>query len=494
VTNFTKVQHAFSPYGDSQTVALASAAGSTDNRLFFATAQRSGASWGTYSFTDDNGGTWTRVLEQDFDLTDDAIDRRSFAAYVRQVIAADLTTAPSVSSIAAAANPSMQSVLIEFSADAAFDWTLAAEEAIGNTADDTEASSFALGSTGDPGGSDNFVIAFGILKRNTVAITSMEFDLSGGANVSLDGGSFGINLCVEWSAAGLAGAQSLTHSWAGENLVGSAGVSIFTTAAAGGGLDLVRAIADTVGLSETLARSMALARPVAEAAGIGEATARARTLARRRDETGGIPEASVRAIAMTRLRPETEGLTETRTRARALARLRADAVGLVESVSRTLGLAQVVSDVVGLAETTARTLGLAQVVSDVVGLTHQAARILGLVRPVAEGAGIGEATARPRTLARRRDETEGLVGTRVRARLLIRRAADALSIIAGSVPARLRVRVRDEALGITETIARFLGDVVGALICGSMTIYAAVEGAISGRAAVDGAARMRECD
>ena len=278
MTNFTKVQHAFSPYGDSQTVALASAAGSTDNRLFFATAQRSGASWGTYSFTDDNGGTWTRVLEQDFDLTDDAIDRRSFAAYVRQVIAADLTTAPSVSSIAAAANPSMQSVLIEFSADAAFDWTLAAEEAIGNTADDTEASSFALGSTGDPGGSDNFVIAFGILKRNTVAITSMEFDLSGGANVSLDGGSFGINLCVEWSAAGLAGAQSLTHSWAGENLVGSAGVSIFTTEAAGGGTPVGLAAETDTALAVSPARGVDLGLAAGTDAALGVTIARVRAV------------------------------------------------------------------------------------------------------------------------------------------------------------------------------------------------------------------------
>jgi len=247
VTNFTRQQHVFSGYITAGSVTLGSVCGSTDNQLFFFMCQRGGQGWSNFTFSDQNGGVWTRILEQDFDLADSATDRRSFAVWCRKVVAADLSTALTMSALAVGASGAFKAGLVEFSADGAFDWTLAAEEAIGNTADDTPASSFGLGSTGDPGTSDNFVFAFAMLKKNSSTNpTSMEFDIAGGANITSVDGDWTMAVCLEWSAAGLTGAQDLTFSWASDTNVGSGGASIFTTAGGGTPVGLA-AEADTAG-------------------------------------------------------------------------------------------------------------------------------------------------------------------------------------------------------------------------------------------------------
>jgi hypothetical protein len=299
VTNFTRQQHVFSGYITAGSVTLGSVCGSTDNQLFFFMCQRGGQGWSNFTFSDQNGGVWTRILEQDFDLADSATDRRSFAVWCRKVVAADLSTALTMSALAVGASGAFKAGLVEFSADGAFDWTLAAEEAIGNTADDTPASSFGLGSTGDPGTSDNFVFAFAMLKKNSSTNpTSMEFDIAGGANITSVDGDWTMAVCLEWSAAGLTGAQDLTFSWASDTNVGSGGASIFTTA--GGGTPVGLAAEADAALAVAAARRLAVGLSSEADSPLAATIARARAagLAAEADSALAATIARVRAVGV----------------------------------------------------------------------------------------------------------------------------------------------------------------------------------------------------
>jgi len=399
VTNFTRQQHVFSGYVSAGSVTLGSVCGSTDNQLFFFMCQRGGQGWSNFTFSDQNGGVWTRILEQDFDLADSATDRRSFAVWCRKVVAADLSTALTMSALAVGASGAFKAGLVEFSADGAFDWTLAAEEAIGNTADDTPASSFGLGSTGDPGTSDNFVFAFSMLKKNSSTNpTSMEFDIAGGANITSVDGNFTMAVCLEWSAAGLTGAQDLTFSWASDTNVGSGGVSIFTTA--GGGTPVGLAAEADAALAVAAARRLAvglaseanspLAATIARERAVGLAgeadSALAATIARIRAvgisaESDAAPALGTQLVVALGLAGETgAALAATIARARAL--------GLASESDIALGLAGQIVVAVGLAgesdaapaATIARALALALAAeSDLApGATIARARALGL--------------------------------------------------------------------------------------------------------------------
>jgi len=393
VTNFTRQQHVFSGYITAGSVTLGSVCGSTDNQLFFFMCQRGGQGWSNFTFSDQNGGVWTRILEQDFDLADSATDRRSFAVWCRKVVAADLSTALTMSALAVGASGAFKAGLVEFSADGAFDWTLAAEEAIGNTADDTPASSFGLGSTGDPGTSDNFVFAFAMLKKNSSTNpTSLEFDIAGGANITSVDGDWTMAVCLEWSEAGLSGAQDLTFSWASDTNVGSGGVSIFTTA--GGGTPVGLAAETDAALAVAAARRLAVGLAAETNSPLAATIARARA--------AGLAAETDSPLAATIARARAAGLAAEADSALAatIARVRAVGVSAESDAALALGTHLVVA--LGLAGETDAALAATIARARALGLASESNIALGLAGQIVVAVGLaGESDAAPAaTIAR----------------------------------------------------------------------------------------------
>jgi hypothetical protein len=109
-----------------------------------------------------------------------------------------------------------------------------------------------------------------------------------------------------------------------------------------GGLDLVRAVGEALGLTGARARAMALARDRVETQGIAETGVVARALARLRAEAVGLTETTASIIealaeAVVRVVSEIIAMAETATRPRRLARIRAELAGIADAVARVGG-------------------------------------------------------------------------------------------------------------------------------------------------------------
>ena len=261
---------------------------------------------------------------------------------------------------------------------------------------------------------------------------------------------------------------------------------------------LIRSVPEILQAAEAQLRALKLNRVEAANLSVPEAAASPRGLIRRLPETASVIEGLFGSRAMSRQRGETLQPSEVALLAKGLVRLVVDALQLAEARDRVLGFARSVSQTLQLAEAAQSILGFVRSVLEMLDLSESRVKFLGLVRAATEFLQTAEAIVRTRSLARSVTATIQANETLFPVRLLVRHRNNLLQVIEAAFSGRALLRLHGETAGLEEAsvIARGFAQVLGetlsltelalsstvkgvvAVLCGSVSILAAVGGAL----------------
>lgn len=226
MTTFT-LRHSESVYADPATVNFDAPLES--NLLLAAISERGATSHTNHTLSDANGGTWTKVLGHDQEISDPNA-RQSFSVWWHEATATDATGAFDITADNGQTVSKRLSVF-EIDPSGAYDWTFQVE-----SSDDSGTGSTSpqgSGSTANPGGSDLFVFGAASWRLQSgpsvgsVAFTNLDTGLT-----SFLGGSNGVTQAVEFSGTGESAAAKTTDvSWTGAGHECACGIVVFSDGA-----------------------------------------------------------------------------------------------------------------------------------------------------------------------------------------------------------------------------------------------------------------------
>ena len=274
---------------------------------------------------------------------------------------------------------------------------------------------------------------------------------------------------------------------------------------------LVRTISEMLQGAESRLRALKLNRTEAASLGVSEATVGPKGLIRLLPETALFLEEAFGSRATIRQRGEFLQQSEAAQSVKGLVRLVVDALHLAESRDRVLGFVRSVSRSLQLSEVPRPVLGFVRSVLETLDLSEGRLRLIGLVRTVAEILQASEAIARARALARPVTATVQVDEASLPVRLLVRNRDAVLQAIETVFSSHALLRLRGETAELEETspIARGVSKVLGetlsateqalsstvkgvvAVLCGSVSILAAVGGALFKRSASAGGVAIK---
>ena len=267
--------------------------------------------------------------------------------------------------------------------------------------------------------------------------------------------------------------------------------------AAGEG-SLVRSISEVLQTAEMHLRSLKLTRFEAAGLGFTETVFGPRGLARILPEAASLIEGSFGSRVVSRQRGEALQQSEGAQSVKGLVRQVVDALQLAEARDRVLGFVRAVSESLQLSEASQSVLGFVRSVLEAVDLPEGRLRFIGLVREVAAFLQASEASTPVRALARFTAATVQASENHLLVRLLVRRRNAALQAIETAFSGQAILRLRGEAAELAEAnvivrgFAQVLGETLSvtelalsstvkgvvAVLCGSVSILAAVGGAL----------------
>lgn len=266
----------------------------------------------------------------------------------------------------------------------------------------------------------------------------------------------------------LADTVGITETVGGRlRLLGGPADTVGITETVTGQFGTTRSLADAVGITETVAGKLVFLRSFTNAVGITDALAIHSVLHLNFTDTVGVTDTVAGLSTRARALADTVGITDVLAGQRGLHISIADAVGITDTLTQRLVFLRSISDTVGITDSLAIHNVRLQAISDTVGVTETINGRLVFLRSCTDTVGITDTISTLRLINVAISDTVGITETVAGHSVRVRAIADTIGIT-DLLSDRLIFTVNlPDTIGITETLARHLvflrsfGDTVG---------------------------------